>query len=114
MLLSVWATTLSACTASPQPWAPKKHSPLICPWAGLANEVVGAAHWVGAGIHVGPGAVRGDALVPRGELAGGIEAGPQIMSRDGGEAATVDVALARPHDFHRSPRLFRQQHGVDD
>ncbi len=78
------------------------------------NEVLAAAHLVAHRIHVGPDAVHGDAVMPRRELAGGIEAGLQIMGRDGAEAATVDVVLACPHDLHRSPRLFRQQHGVDD
>src|SRR5205807_9947342 len=62
----------------------------------------------------GPGARDGGAAMPRRELPGGTEAGLQIMGRDGAEAATVDVVLARPHDPPRSPRLFRQQHGVDN
>ena len=36
------------------------------------------------------------------------------MRGDRAEAPIVDIVLARPHDLHRPPRLFRQQHGIDD
>ena len=52
--------------------------------------------------------------MPGRELAGGIEAGAQVMRRQRPEAAVVHIVLARPHHLDRALDLLRQHHRVHD
>ena len=62
----------------------------------------------------GADAVDGDAVLPGGELAGLIEARPQMRGRRSDGTGRLHVVLARPHHLHRPARFLRQQHRVDD
>ena len=77
------------------------------------DEVLLAGALVAHRIEVRRDPVADQAMVPRHEFAGGVEAGFEAVRRQRPEAPVADVVLARPHHLHRPARLLREQHRVN-